>query len=145
MERQIKIGERLSEMLAEKGINSNELAEAVGVNATTVRRWKKGTKLMRLHNAVLLADFFGCSLDFLTGRSDEYMDFMPKSRPEFYKHLKRLLEEKGVSRNKINTETRIKSSHLVDWKRGADPNIASLAELADYLDVTLDILVGRDM
>lgn len=99
---------------------------------------------MRLSQIVKIANYLDCSLDFLTGRSDEVLDFQPQECPPFYPYLRMLLKLKGVSRNQINTNTRIKSSHFVDWKNGADPHILSLIELADYLDITLDILVGRE-
>lgn len=54
------------------------------------------------------------------------------------------MKEKGISRNRVNKETYIKSSHFVDWKSGADPHILSLLELAEYFDVSLDKLVGRE-
>lgn len=62
----------------------------------------------------------------------------------FYPHFRELLKSKGITRNQINNDTRIKSSHFVDWKNGSDPHILSLIELANYLNVTLDILIGRE-
>ncbi len=144
MEIKIDIGERLSELLSENDISAEALAEELGVNASTVRRWKRGAKYMRLGNAVAIANRFGCSLEFLTGRSDTFIDFSPHPAPPFYPHLRELMKEKGISRNRINRETHIRSSHFVDWSKGADPNITSALELADYLDVSLDILTGRD-
>lgn len=144
MERQNRISERISEMLTECNLSAAELAKDIGVSVSSVRRWKRGTKYMRLFQAVALADRFGCSLDYLTGRSDTYLDFTPRRRPPFYEQLRAIMNEKGVSRNRINRETRIKSSHFTDWKNGAEPHILSVIELADYLDVSVDILVGRD-
>lgn len=116
----------------------------IGVIVSTVSRWRNNAKYMRLSQIVKIANYLDCSLDFLTGRSDEVLDFQPQECPPFYPYLRTLLKIKGVSRNQINTNTRIKSSHFVDWKNGADPHILSLIELADYLDVTLDHLVGRE-
>ncbi len=141
---EIKIGERISELLNEKNISDQEFAQAVGVNRTTVNRWKRSAKLMRLSQIVKIADYFNCSLDFLTGRSEQVIDFQPKELPAFYENFRCILEKRGISRNQINKETRIKSSHFVDWKKGADPHIFSLIELAEYLEITLDCLVGRD-
>lgn len=144
METEWKTGARITELLAERNISNKTFAQAIGVNVSTVGRWKRNAKYMRLSQILKIADYFNCSLDFLVGRSEKDIDFQPKECPPFYKHFRMLLEEKGISRNKINQETRIKSSHFVDWKNGADPHIFSLIELADYLDITLDVLVGRD-
>lgn len=144
MEEQIKIGERINELLLMKNIDNKSFANAVGVNISTVSRWKNNSKYMRLNQIFKIAEYFNCSIEFLVGRTDKILDFQPTECPPFYPHLINLLKKKGVSRNKINKETRIKSSHFVDWKKGASPHILSLIELADYLDITLDVLAGRE-
>lgn len=140
----VKIGERLTELMNEKEINNNELAKILGVAPNSVGRWKRGARNMRLSQFIAIADFFNCSLDFLAGRSETVIDFMPKKCPPFYEHFRNILKEKGISRYKIHTDTKIKSSHFVDWKNGTEPQIHSLIELADYLDISLDYLLGRD-
>lgn len=144
MEEQLKIGERITELLTTNGISNKIFAESMGVNISTVTRWKNNAKYMRLSQIVAIADFFVCSLDFLVGRSETVLDFQPQACPTFYPYFRELIKSKGVSRHQINKETRIKSSHFVDWKNGADPHILSLIELADYLDITLDVLIGRE-
>ncbi len=144
METELKIGTRITELLTEKNISNKTFAQAIGVNVSTVGRWKRNAKYMRLSQILKVANYFHCSLDFLVGRSETVIDFQPKECPPFYEHLRVLIEKKGISRNRINQETRIKSSHFVDWKNGADPHIFSLIELADYLEITLDVLIGRD-
>ncbi len=144
METKIKIGERLTELMNEKGISNKEIANVLHVSLGTVGYWKKGKNNMRLPQFIALADYFNCSLDFLAGRSETVIDFVPKECPPFYAHLKRILANKKVTTYRINKETKIKSSHFVDWKNGAEPQIYSLIELADYLDISLDYLLGRD-
>lgn len=144
MESEIKIGDRLTELMTLRNINNKTLAATINVSQATVCRWKKHAKYMSLSQIVKLAEFFRCSLDFLTGRSDTVIDFQPQDRPPFYDHFRKLLQDKNISRYQINKETTIKSSHFTDWKKGSDPHIISLIELADYLNVTLDYLVGRE-
>lgn len=128
----------------EKGISNKELAEILGVAPNSVGRWKRGARYMRLAQFVAIADYFNCSLDFLAGRSETVIDFIPKKCPPFYEHLRNILTNKNITKYRINTETKIKSSHFVDWKNGSEPQIYSLIELADYLDISIDFLVGRD-
>lgn len=144
MEEQIKIGERINELLLMKNSDNKTFASAIGVNISTVSRWKSNSKYMRLNQIIKIAEYFNCSIEFLVGRTDKILDFQPTECPPFYLHLINLLKIKGISRNKINKGTRIKSSHFVDWKNGAAPHILSLIELADYLGITLDILAGRE-
>lgn len=35
-------------------------------------------------------------------------------------------------------------SYFTNWKEGKSPNLLTLIVLADYFDVTIDYLVGRD-
>lgn len=144
MEATVNIGERLSELMNEKEISNKELANVLGVAIATVGYWKKGRNTMRLSQFIAIANYFNCSLDFLSGRSETVIDFIPKKCPPFYEHLRSILKSKNITRYRITTDTKVKSSHFVDWKNGSDPQIHSLIELADYLDVSLDYLVGRD-
>lgn len=144
MENEFKLSERLTELMNENGLNNIDLANILGVTPCSVGRWRRGVKNMRLSQFVQIANYFNCSLDFLVGRSETYLDFIPKACPPFYDHLKEILSQKGISKNNINTHTKIKSSHFVDWKNGAEPQIHSLIELADYLDISLDLLLGRE-
>ncbi len=144
MDNELKIGERLTELMNEKEISNNDLAKILGVTPCSIGRWKRGVRNMRLPQFIAIAEYFNCSLDFLAGRSDTFIDFVPKECPPFYEYFRKLIAERGISSYKINTETRIKSSHFVDWKNGSEPQIYSLIELADYLDITLDYLLGRD-
>ena len=105
---------------------------------------EKRSKIYAPFSNLKIADYFDCSLDFLSGRSDVALDFQPQKPPAFYPHLRTLIKNKGITRTHINRDTRVKSSHFVDWKNGSDPHIFSLIELADYLDISLDILIGRE-
>ena len=105
---------------------------------------EKRSKIYAPFSNLKIADYFDCSLDFLSGRSDVAFDFQLQKPPAFSSHLRTLLKIKGITRTQINRDTRVKSSHFVDWKNGSDPHIFSLIELADYLDISLDILIGRE-
>ncbi|MDE7264800.1 MAG: helix-turn-helix domain-containing protein [Clostridia bacterium] len=144
MKTTLNISERLSELMNERGISNKELAEILGVAQNSVARWKRGARYMRLPQFIAIADYFNCSLDFLAGRSETVIDFIPKERPPFYEHLKNILANKNITKYRVITETKIKSSHFVDWKNGSEPQIHSLIELADYLDISIDYLTGRD-
>jgi len=70
--------------------------------------------------------------------------YKPKVCPPFYESLRNKMNENNISRTMIFNNTQVKSSHFVDWKSGADPNIVLVYELAKYMKITIDELVGRD-
>ncbi len=135
---------RLDELMLEKGINCVKLAKEIGVTQPTITRWKNGTRSIPLNYLIKIANYFNCSLDYLVGRSDVLIEIKAQTCPPFYTHLRELMQSLKISRNKINRETKVKSSHFVGWNRGSEPALNSLIELADYLKVTLDELVGRE-
>lgn len=144
MQNMSKLCERLTDLMFESDISSAELAESVAVTVQTVNRWKRGEKQMRLSNLIKVANVLNCTIDFLVGRNDSMLDFLPKECPRFYDRLREVMEEKNRTWYRVTTETSIKDSYLYLWKKGYDTKIPALVELADYLDVTIDYLVGRD-
>lgn len=62
--------ERYSELCAERNETPNSVAKIIGASSGSVTAWKKGTEP---RNATLakIADYFGVSLDYLTGKKTE--------------------------------------------------------------------------
>lgn len=144
MENVCKLSERLSELMVDNGIKSDQLGKKLGVSGQTVRAWCDGVQQISLVNLIKIAEFFNCSIDYLVGRTEKFLDFTPKECPSFYERFREILKEKGISRYRMAKESRIKDSYFTTWQNGSDPHILSLIEVADYLDITIDYLVGRE-
>ena len=67
-----KFVERLSELLAEAGLNRKQFAEKCGIPYTTVIGWTTLNRLPDYSSLVKIADFFDCAIDYLAGRQDDY-------------------------------------------------------------------------
>ena len=144
MENLSKLPERLKElMFYREQIKPEELASRIGVCGSTVREWLNGTCLITLKNALLLADFFQCSLNYLAGMTENYETVVPKPLPPFYTHLRFVMDEKKISRYRIVKDTCLHDVYFTRWSKGADPELISVVRIADYLQVSLDYLVGR--
>lgn len=63
--------QRLGELMDEKGLNSLQLSKKIGGSDRVVGAWRKGEYGPKLDSLIRLADFFGVSIDYLSGRSDE--------------------------------------------------------------------------
>ena len=109
-----------------------------------MRAWCNGSRTIYLSNAIKLADFFTCSLDFLAGLTEERITVSPKVCPPFYKNLRKVMNEKGITRYYIGTHTQIKDSYFQKWKNGTDSQLDTIIYLAKQLDCSLDHLVGRE-
>lgn len=64
--------EIFNELLAENRLNKKQFAEKSGIPYTTVVGWTKLNRLPDYTALIKIADFFECSIDFLTGRQEGY-------------------------------------------------------------------------
>ena len=51
-------------------LSQEKLGEKVGLDTRTIRRWEKGTVDISCNGLCRLADLFGCTVDYLLGRSE---------------------------------------------------------------------------
>ena len=138
-----KLPERLRELMEERELRSEALARETGIAGSSVRSWLRGASVPSFESAVKLADFFGCPLDFLAGRSEDCGNVAPVALPPFYPRLRAVMAELGVTRFRIAKETQIKDAFFTNWAHGEKPLFVTLCVLADYLNVSLDYLIGR--
>jgi transcriptional regulator with XRE-family HTH domain len=136
--------ERLNDLMVEAQIKSDQLGKAIGVSGQTIRAWCDDSQSILLSNIIKLADYFHCSIDYLVGISDSTAEYAAKQYPPFYDRLRKVMEEKGKTRYRMTKESKIKDSYFTTWKSGSDPHILSVIEVAKYLDVTIDYLIGRE-
>ena len=135
--------ERLKELMDERGLRSEKLAKEAGLAGSSIRSWLRGDSVPTYKSAIRLADHLRCSLDFLTGNSESDREILPREVPPFYPRLRMIMEEAGVTRFRLTTETPIKDAFFTNWAHGEEPLLTTLCTLADYLHVSLDYLVGR--
>ena len=64
----LKFGEALKYQRENAGLTQNGLAKAVGISQQNISRWEKEEKTPSIVFCVLLADFYGITLDELIGR-----------------------------------------------------------------------------
>ena len=62
--------QRLQQLRPRKGISARTLAELCGKSKNSIARYESGERSPSLAAVVIIADFFGVSLDYLAGRSD---------------------------------------------------------------------------
>lgn len=59
-------------------------------------------------------------------------------------NLFKIMTEREISAKKISDDTGISTGNISDWKSGRClPSINALITIADYLNVSIDYLVGR--
>ena len=55
-----KFAERLNDLIFEKGLQQNQLAEATGLTETSISQYARGITQPTIKSLVALADYFKC-------------------------------------------------------------------------------------
>jgi len=141
-----KFSERLTElMFYDDNLLNYKFGQKLGISANAISQWKTGKACPTFSMFIRLADYFGVSLDYLSGRVDDDVKYKPKKDlPFFPERLMYVLRERGITWYRVVKETRINDSNMRNWRRGSLPLIPMLVELANHIDVSIDYLVGRD-
>ncbi|HBF86055.1 MAG TPA: transcriptional regulator [Clostridiales bacterium] len=63
---------RLKDLRKEEGLTQKALAEKIGYAAHNVGDWERGKAEPSISDLIKLADVFGCSVDYLIGRTDDF-------------------------------------------------------------------------
>lgn len=62
----------------------------------------------------------------------------------FSENLVQILNQKGISKNKLLTDLRLSKNSIVDWSnRGTVPNATVVSRIADYLSVSIETLLEQ--
>lgn len=137
---------RLKELIDEKECSKEELSEVLQLSsASVISSWTTGRKIPRLNNAIKLADYFLCSLDYLFGfTSDNARNTFNNSKP-FDKQLKKIMNDKKITQAKLVEETNFSKGNISSWLyQKSQPDMPTVIRLAEYLKVSLDYLAGRE-
>lgn len=63
---------RLSELRAEKGLSQREIAKVMNISQGTYNNWENEKTQPCIEQLIALSTFFGVSVDYLVGNTDEY-------------------------------------------------------------------------
>jgi transcriptional regulator with XRE-family HTH domain len=141
---EINLGARLSELIIENRIDVKTLCEALKLSKMTVYRYLSNQRKPNYDILVAIADYFKCSIDFLVGISEENYP-TNSSDIKFHERFINLLKQDGITEYKLIKDTHISRSLFYSWVKGKSrPNVFNLVKLAQYLDCSIDYLVGRE-
>lgn len=65
------IYERIKELRKEMELSQEKVAQELSMYVTTYRRYESGERELPMEVAVRIADYYGVSLDYLAGRSND--------------------------------------------------------------------------
>lgn len=130
--------------MTEHNINAPALAKSIQTDRSNITRYLRGEKLPLFHSFIALIDFFNVSADVILGLTDYSNEkaFLP-IKP-FGERLKQVMCETCTSQYAIEQNTDISSSSIYNWLyNNRMPTVESLIKLSQYMDVSVDYLLGR--
>lgn len=65
--------QRLKDLREDKDLNQAAIATLLQTTQQTYSLWERGDREIPLHHAITLAKFYKCSLDYLTGLTNNKM------------------------------------------------------------------------
>ena len=139
-----KLQKRLQEYLKDEDIKQAELARICEIHHANISSYvTEGTEPCYRHFIKLL-EVMQCSADYALGLTDidseeTFLEPLP-----FGMRLREILNQKGISQERLKRELPVSGSLLYRWISGkALPYPSSLMRLAKYLDCSVDYLLGR--
>ena len=136
---------RLKELLGEREITPDILASEIGYNE--IYHWLSGKYMPSFNNLIKLANYFECSIDYLSGLTEfdcENHSTFIKQCPSFSARLPFVIESCKSNIYRLSKESKIDRRTIYDWIEGQYlPTLENLVKIASALKCSIDYLVGR--
>lgn len=139
-----KFAETLLSLMNERGLNAPALGELLQTDRTNITRYLRGERLPLFNGFIAMLEFFNISADVLVGRQDysPTTTFLPIQ--PFGKTLRKVMKETKTTQYKIVKDLHISGGTLYNWLINKSlPTVENLDKLANYMDVSIDYLLGR--
>lgn len=139
------LSEQLTELMNEDGYTQNSLAQAMKTPRAKISLYKTGKSVPNFKYLVAFVEFFNCSADYLIGLSDyPKRELLYKPIQPFNIRLRKILALKGKSQKALHETKHISWNTIHGWLTATSlPSIENLKKLADFLECSVDFILGR--
>lgn len=136
---------KLKSLCIENKVNSLKLEKILNIPNARLGKYIKQEFYPSVNRAVILSNYFNCSLDYLVGLSPVKQNGKLNA-PNLKKFFNRLdwliLEEKSITSFFKNCQ--LAKTNIIRWKKMNDfPRLENLFLISDYYKISLDYLTGR--
>ena len=139
-----KLSKRITEFMVELNLNAPQLAKELSVDRTDINRFLRAERTPNYSCFINMVYYFICSADYLLGLTDIHTEEPLHEVLPFGERLRGLLKEQKISQAQLIRELPISSAVPYKWLSGKNfPSLESLIRLAQYLDCSVDYLIGR--
>lgn len=140
--------DRLKLLRNERGMTQEELANVLGLPASTIRRYESSEESIPKNERLqLIADYFDCTIDYLLERTETKTPQFNNDRRfimSFAERLKLVREGMGLTQQQAADMVNIPRTTYSGYESSSanrEPDFQTLILLSDCLDVSLDYLI----
>lgn len=137
---------RISELRLDKDLKQKEVASKLNVLENNYSKWERGITDIPLYKSNELANFYGCSLDYLFGLSHKNIKTERKviDLELMRMRLLSLRKEKNLTQEQVSEEIGFHQRTYAHYENGSRiPTSFKVYYIAIYHNVSLDYIVGR--
>lgn len=138
-----KFKDRLVELLQDNNINRTQLSKKIKIAPSILDGYFLNDYYPSIKNAIIISEFFNCSIDYLTGLTDDYSFKKKITGKRFLDNYLFLLQKYNIKNSTLLRDINLDINSLSRWKQGQLPYIQNLILIANYLDTTIEFLLGR--
>lgn len=139
--------EKINFELKQRKISLQTLSKNTKISSSQLSKYASGNYEPSLKNAIIICDYFQCSLDYLFGLDrifNRYATFKKENSLLFNERLQELIKLNKTNINKISKHTYINRNCFYHWQKNMlFPKVGILVKLAKELNTSIEYLVGR--
>ncbi|MBQ8283881.1 MAG: helix-turn-helix transcriptional regulator [Clostridia bacterium] len=139
-----KFVENLSSFMSEQNLNAPALAKIIKTDRSNITRYLQGKRLPSFQVFINIIEYFNVSADIILGLIDYTPEttFLPVS--SFGKRFREVMEETKTTQYRIEHDLNISGSSVYKWLFNQSfPSVENLVKLSEYMEISVDYLLGR--
>ena len=138
--------EVLNDLIIDTGLSKRQVALLCNVTTSQMTAFLRGA-VPSIETAVKFANYFDCSLNYLMGCDDDkHQTKLIRTDFELEHFLDRfnsVLAANKISHWQLCKRIGVSESNIRGWRKGAVPKLDTLCKIANYLNCSIDYLLGR--
>lgn len=134
--------ETLKDVLIEKNMTIKDLSKYLTIPERTLYDIKNYNPTIK--TVLKIVYYFSSSLDYFEQKHDIFLcNYIKNYKILFYENLIYQIKKQNLSQTKLCHDINISISCFKRWKHGVLPNYDNLITICNYLDCSIDEILGR--
>ncbi|MEN8905737.1 MAG: helix-turn-helix transcriptional regulator [Clostridiales bacterium] len=148
-----KFGDQLKDLRIENNLTQKDIAEKFNTGKSTISNYETNNRLPDINVIAKYAEFFGVSIDYMMGNSDQRVLNLPQNNKDyqpsqdektfFSDRLKNLMLNKDFTAKDLSIQLSISKDEVLSYVMAINfPNTSIIKKIAIALNTSTDYLLG---